>query len=111
MLGGLQWALIWYRPETGECPGTRDRLAGAMTEILQHTLAARPTHDEMSGPLGVLVKDTDLGGQQVALHQAKVQFAGICAALFRQCRERGWGAKDMSIVLKLQAEPNAIASE
>lgn len=50
LLGGLQWSLIWYRPEIDDSPATRDRLAQAMVRALLRGLAARPTQDELSDP-------------------------------------------------------------
>ena len=41
LLGGLQWSLIWYRPEVDDTQANRDRLAEAMIETLLMGLAAR----------------------------------------------------------------------
>lgn len=43
LLGGLQWSLIWYRPEIDDSAETRERLAGEMVHTLLLGLAARPT--------------------------------------------------------------------
>lgn len=43
LLGGLQWSLIWYRPEIDDSAATRERLARAMVDTLLLGLAARPT--------------------------------------------------------------------
>jgi AcrR family transcriptional regulator len=48
LLGGLQWSLIWYRPEIDDSPATRDRLAEAMVRTLLHGLAARSCLDAVS---------------------------------------------------------------
>lgn len=41
LLGGLQWSLIWYRPEIDDSLATREHLAGAMVKTLLQGLAAR----------------------------------------------------------------------
>lgn len=41
LLGGLQWSLIWYRPEIDDSLATRQRLADAMVKTLLLGLAAR----------------------------------------------------------------------
>lgn len=41
LLGGLQWSLIWYRPEIDDSLATRERLADAMVKTLLQGLAAR----------------------------------------------------------------------
>lgn len=41
LLGGLQWSLIWYRPEIDNSPAARQRLADAMVKTLLQGLAAR----------------------------------------------------------------------
>jgi len=41
LLGGLQWSLIWYRPEIDDSAATRERLAHEMVSTLLLGLAAR----------------------------------------------------------------------
>jgi AcrR family transcriptional regulator len=41
LLGGLQWSLIWYRPEVDDSQANRERLADAMVETLVRGLATR----------------------------------------------------------------------
>jgi AcrR family transcriptional regulator len=41
LLGGLQWSLIWYRPEVDDSQATRERLADAMISTLLFGLAKR----------------------------------------------------------------------
>ena len=41
LLGGLQWSLIWYRPEINDSPANRERLAAAMVKTLMIGLARR----------------------------------------------------------------------
>ncbi|HBP30704.1 MAG: TetR family transcriptional regulator [Advenella sp.] len=41
MLGGIQWSLIWYRPEKDETPESRAILADQMTRTLVDGLKAR----------------------------------------------------------------------
>ena len=41
LLGGLQWSLIWYRPEIDDSPANRERLAAAMVKTLMIGLARR----------------------------------------------------------------------
>jgi AcrR family transcriptional regulator len=41
LLGGLQWSLIWYRPEIDASPATRERLADAMVRTLVLGLTTR----------------------------------------------------------------------
>lgn len=41
LLGGLQWSLIWYRPEIDDSAATRNRLANAMVDTLLLGLARR----------------------------------------------------------------------
>jgi AcrR family transcriptional regulator len=41
MLGGLQWSLIWYRPEADARPDSREYLAGQMVRTLVEGLKAR----------------------------------------------------------------------
>lgn len=41
LLGGLQWSLIWYRPEVDDSQVNRERLADAMVETLVRGLATR----------------------------------------------------------------------
>jgi len=41
LLGGLQWSLIWYRPEIDDSAKNRERLAEAMVRTLLLGLAAR----------------------------------------------------------------------
>ena len=41
LLGGLQWSLIWYRPEVDDTQANRERLADAMVKTLVIGLAAR----------------------------------------------------------------------
>jgi AcrR family transcriptional regulator len=45
LLGGLQWSLIWYRPEIDDSAATRERLANEMVNTLLLGLAARATTD------------------------------------------------------------------
>jgi AcrR family transcriptional regulator len=45
VLGGLQWSLIWYRPEQDRSPAARAALADAMVDTLLSGLAARSGHD------------------------------------------------------------------
>lgn len=42
MLGGLQWSLIWYRPEVDSSLRARERLADKMVQTLVDGLRARP---------------------------------------------------------------------
>lgn len=41
LLGGLQWSLIWYRPEINDSPANRERLAAAMVKTLMIGLVRR----------------------------------------------------------------------
>jgi AcrR family transcriptional regulator len=41
LLGGLQWSLIWYRPERGDSATMRERLADEMVKTLLCGLKAR----------------------------------------------------------------------
>ena len=41
LLGGLQWSLIWYRPEIDDSQATQERLADAMVNLLVQGLATR----------------------------------------------------------------------
>jgi AcrR family transcriptional regulator len=41
LLGGLQWSLIWYRPEIDDSQVRRERLADAMVKTLVQGLSAR----------------------------------------------------------------------
>lgn len=41
LLGGLQWSLIWYRPDIDDSLATRERLADAMVNTLLQGLSAR----------------------------------------------------------------------
>jgi hypothetical protein len=41
LLGGLQWSLIWYRPEKNDSQANRERLAAAMVKTLMAGLARR----------------------------------------------------------------------
>ncbi|RCW63638.1 TetR/AcrR family transcriptional regulator [Pseudorhodoferax soli] len=41
LLGGLQWSLVWYRPERGDGAAHRERLADAMVHTLVDGLRAR----------------------------------------------------------------------
>lgn len=41
LLGGLQWSLIWYRPDINDSLATRERLADAMVKTLLQGLSAR----------------------------------------------------------------------
>jgi len=41
LLGGLQWSLIWYRPERGDSTAHRKQLAQAMVQTLVEGLRAR----------------------------------------------------------------------
>lgn len=41
VLGGLQWSLIWYRPDVDPSPTARRKLAGKMVKTLIGGLAAR----------------------------------------------------------------------
>lgn len=41
LLGGLQWSLIWYRPQIDDSEATRERLADAMVRTLVLGLATR----------------------------------------------------------------------
>lgn len=41
LLGGLQWSLIWYRPEIDDSPEGRERLADAMVRTLVLGVASR----------------------------------------------------------------------
>jgi AcrR family transcriptional regulator len=41
LLGGLQWSLIWYRPERGDSATMRERLADEMVKTLLFGLKAR----------------------------------------------------------------------
>lgn len=41
LLGGLQWSLIWYRPEIDDSQTTRERLADAMIKTLLFGLEKR----------------------------------------------------------------------
>lgn len=49
LLGGLQWSLIWYRPEIDDSLATRQRLAQAMVQTLLLGLAARPAGATAAG--------------------------------------------------------------
>lgn len=40
LLGGLQWSLIWYRPEKDDTLRTRERLAREMVAVLMQGLAS-----------------------------------------------------------------------
>lgn len=42
LLGGLQWSLIWYRPEIDNSLGNRQRLAAEMVHTLVEGLRMRP---------------------------------------------------------------------
>ena len=42
LLGGIQWSVIWWRPEADQGPGARERLAGQMVRTLVDGIAARP---------------------------------------------------------------------
>jgi len=42
LLGGLQWSLIWYRPEQDDSAANRKRLADGMVRTLVEGLRARP---------------------------------------------------------------------
>lgn len=41
LLGGLQWSLIWYRPEIDDSAATRERLADTMVKTLVLGLSTR----------------------------------------------------------------------
>lgn len=41
LLGGLQWSLVWYRPERGDSLAQREQLAQAMVQTLVEGLRAR----------------------------------------------------------------------
>ncbi|HEX2548176.1 MAG TPA: TetR/AcrR family transcriptional regulator [Ramlibacter sp.] len=41
LLGGLQWSLVWYRPEAGDSLRNREKLADAMVRTLVLGLARR----------------------------------------------------------------------
>lgn len=41
LLGGLQWSLIWYRPERGDSQARREKLAKAMVQTLMDGLHTR----------------------------------------------------------------------
>lgn len=50
LLGGLQWSLIWYRPEHGDSLATRERLADAMVRTLVLGLATRSSPSRADAP-------------------------------------------------------------
>lgn len=46
MLGGIQWSLIWYRPEVDPSPRTRSNLAKQMVRTLIEGVRARPDQEK-----------------------------------------------------------------
>jgi AcrR family transcriptional regulator len=48
LLGGLQWSLIWYRPEIDDSVATRKRLADEMVKTLLLGLASRRPRERLT---------------------------------------------------------------
>jgi hypothetical protein len=51
LLGGLQWSLVWYRPERGDSLAQREQLARAMVQTLVEGLRARVEGPSTSAPV------------------------------------------------------------
>lgn len=51
LLGGLQWSLVWYRPERGDSLAQRERLAQTMVQTLVEGLRARVASPSSAAPV------------------------------------------------------------
>jgi hypothetical protein len=51
LLGGLQWSLVWYRPERGASLTQREQLAQAMVQTLVEGLRARVQRPFSTAPV------------------------------------------------------------
>lgn len=85
------------------------RVSSARSFALEWLFAPAVRNDFSGGAkVDILAKDLHLGIQEASHYEVTSYFAGKATELYDQCREKGWGKSDMSVVLKLLADQQAV---